>query len=285
MNQIDFNYIKSYFSSDKWDVGYLDEEKLKRCSYSPIKEPTHSYGYDYSNLVHFDPKNRPLVNALVLIRKTYSWDYTFYEEADSILKNSDIKNWFPIYTNFKEAAILSGLGVRARNSLIYSYKFGFECKISSIGFFDKITNFPLNKRVNYKLWKRCSNCFDCVINCPAQAIRGEKEPFWIDSEACDNFIGLSDHSSIPSVKKFWYANVYPELPEDKVKNLKTMSDVVNTFNGPLPFDKNGYSFDGFVVKKDNKTVQVPICRECISQPRCSKWGGNFPYNKIEELDK
>ena len=61
-----------------------------------------------------------------------------------------------------------------------------------------------------------------------------------------------------------------------------MANVIDTFNGPLPFDKNGYTFDGFVIRKDGETQQVPICRECISQPRCSKWEGKFPYNEYEE---
>ena len=42
--------------------------------------------------------------------------------------------WYPMYTNYKEAAILSGLGVRARNTLVYSYKFGFDCHFAMIGF-------------------------------------------------------------------------------------------------------------------------------------------------------
>jgi len=279
---INFSDIEKLFPSDEWDIGYLSERSLVRCGNTPIKEPTHSYGVDYSNQIHFHPVHKPIMNAVVLVRKTLAWDYTFYQEATDIMISSGLENWVPIYTNFKEAAILSGIGVRARNSLIYTYKFGFDGKLCAIGFTDEIVNVPLNARVNHKLWKRCDNCYDCIDNCPADAIHGKTEPFWIDAEACDNFIGLSDHPTIPSIKKFWYAKVYPEFPKDEVSTLKTMADVIDRFNGPLPFDKNGYTFDGFVIRKDEKTQQVPICRECISQPRCSKWEGKFPYKQYEE---
>ena len=36
--------------------------------------------------------------------------------------------------NFKEALLQSGRGARARNSLVYNYKFGFDSKICVIGF-------------------------------------------------------------------------------------------------------------------------------------------------------
>ena len=50
-------------------------------------------------------------------------------------------------------------------------------------------------------------------------------------------------------------------------------------NGML-WNKNGYSYDGQVVRKNGELVNVPFCRECTSQPRCSKWNGNYPYESI-----
>jgi hypothetical protein len=26
-------------------------------------------------------------------------------------------------------------------------------------------------------------------------------------------------------------------------------------------------------------TNIPFCRECTSQPRCSKWGGKYPYEQ------
>ena len=50
----------------------------------------------------------------------------------------------------------------------------------------------------------------------------------------------------------------------------------------MPWDKNGYSYDGQVVRKNGEPVNIPVCRECISQPRCSKWNGNYPYDDIPD---
>jgi Pyruvate/2-oxoacid:ferredoxin oxidoreductase delta subunit len=277
LSTISFNTIKELFPAEHWDIGVLDEEKFLNCVNKPIKYKAHNYGVDYTNQLHFDPNNRPITNAIVLARQGHTWDYTFYDEAVEIAKQLPTEKWRPLYLNFKEAAILAGIGVRAKNTLIYSYKFGFDCHISIIGFLDKIVDVPTNKRVNNKLWSRCNGCEDCIVNCPANAIKTSFNEHWLDGSACDNFITLNDHSSIPSVKKFWHINVHPELPAEFVGSLKTMADVYNEFDGPLPFDQNGYTFDGFVVRHNTDTVQVPVCRECTSQPRCSKWNGNFPY--------
>lgn len=276
MDTISFNEIKALFD-ETWDVGIISAKDLLRISNMPIKYKAHIYGADFTNHVHFEG----LTNTVVLIKKGESWDYTHYDEACGIVERSHLKNWFPVYTNYKEAVIQAGLGVRARNSLVYSYKFGFDCHIAAIGFQQTIVDWPTNKRVNKKLWKRCENCDDCIRACPVGAIHGHEEPYWLDGGACDNFIGMSDHPTIPSVKKFWSDYVYPDFPKDVLANIKTLDDAVKVFGGTsYPFDKNGYTFDGFVIRHEGKPMNVPICRECTSQPRCSKWGGKFPYEVI-----
>lgn len=273
MKTISFNYIQSLFPSEYWDIGIISAEQLKQASLHPIKFKFHPTGIDYTNDIHF----KGLVNTIVLLRQGHTWDYTHYDQAEDILKTNNIQNYFSLYTNFKEAAILAGLAVRARNSLIYSYKFGFDCHIAAIGFVDKIIDIPTNKRINHKLWRRCNNCYDCVNACPVNAIRAREEPFWLDSSACDNFIGKSDHPTIPSIKKFWHENVYPELSKEE-------ADIIAE-NGQVPFDKNGYSFDGYVIRKNGEPVNVPFCRECTSQPRCSKWDGKYPYDEVKGIIK
>ena len=170
----------------------------------------------FTNDIHFNGET----NTLVLIKSGHTWDYTHYEQAVDILRQNNIKNWKAIYINFKEAAIISGLGVRAKNSLIYSYKFGFDHHICAYRFVNNIIDYPKEARVNYKIWNRCVGCDDCAKACPVGAIHNtSKNPlmWWIDSPKCENFIGLSDHPTIPSIKKFWHENVYPELPDDYVK--------------------------------------------------------------------
>jgi ferredoxin len=274
-NLISFKDISDLFNPKQWDIGYLSAEQLLQCSLSPVKTASHPFGHNFTNSIHF----QGLTNAVVLIRDGHHWDYTHYDESVNILKNSNFKNWFSIYTNFKDAAILAGIGVRARNSLVYNYKFGFDCHITVIGFREEIVDIPTNKRINYKLWSRCKGCDDCITACPVGAIHGDKEPYWLNSMDCDNFIGSSDHPTIPSIKKFWHENVHPEFPKEKLDTIKTMFQVKETFGGPYPYDANGFTYDGQVVRKNGEAVNIPFCRECTSQPRCSKWNGEYPYEQ------
>jgi ferredoxin len=266
--------IQKLFPQDKWSVGFLTEDQLKMCAYSPIKGKAQEYGADYTNNIHFFS----IVNSIVLARYSQdSWDYSLYKEADGILKKSNLQNWFPIYTNFKVTAILSGLGVRAKNSLIYGYKFGFDMKICVVGFENKIIDCPAPERINLQYWERCDGCSDCRLACPAGAIHNEKEPFWLDSSKCDDFIGFGDHPRIPSIKKFWHKNVHPEVPQEEVDKMKNHMDL----DRELLFDADGYTLDMQTgVLKDGKLVPVPFCRECQVQPRCSKWNGDYPYDSV-----
>ena len=283
MKPLDFTVVKKLFPQEQWDVGYITKAQLQICAYTPIKWKFHVVGLDFSNDIHFDQ----LQNCIVLIKETpKAGDYDFYKEAATIMAKSGVIGWDMVYTNFKEAAIQAGLGVKAKNSLIYSYRFGFDCKICVIRFDQSFKNIPINKRVNKKLWNRCVDCWDCAINCPVKAIHNEgndMKDHWLDSSKCDNFIGLSDHPTIPSIKKFWHKHVHPEVPKEEVDKLKTWFDVKKKYGtAGLPWDKNGYSFNSsFGAAKDGKPIDVPMCRECTSQPRCSKWKGNYPYDKQE----
>ena len=268
-----FSSIQKLFPKEQWDVGFLTKEQLKMVAYSPIKwkyqlnRKTHS---DFANDIHF----KRIVNTIVLVKHSVdSFDYSLHEDASKILKENKVKGWFPIYTNFKEAQILSGLGVRAKNSLVYNYKFGFDSKICAIGFNEKITEPPVNRQINNEYWQRCVGCDDCATACPVGAIHNKKEPYWLDSSKCDNFLGLSDHPTIPSIKKFWHKNVHPELSKETVDGITSFID-----NDYLPFDANGYTTDEYnSVRKDGKQISISFCRECQVQPRCSKWNGHYPY--------
>lgn len=268
---IRFAEIRKLFPEDQWDVGFLSKDQLKICAYSPIKGKAQEYGADYTNNIHYFS----IVNAIVLVKHSPdSWDYSLYQDADDIMKNSGLEDWFAIYTNFKEAAILAGLGVRARNSLIYSHRFGFDMKICAIGFDAEIVDTPAPARIDRKYWERCDGCFDCSAACPVGAIHHDAEPYWLDSSKCDDFMGFGDHPRIPSIKWFWHKYVHPEAPRETVANTKSIMDLET----PLPFDANGYTMDMMTgVNKDGKPIPVPFCRECQAQPRCSKWNGEYPY--------
>lgn len=285
---ISFNYLKSLFDPEVWDVGVISDEGLRRAALHPVKTKSHFEGEDFTSIFGQHADN--FTNTLVLIRQGHSYDYTHYEEAVLTLHNYGVKNWAFCYTNFKEAAILSGLGVRARNSLIYSYKFGFDCHIAAIRFGSTITDLPTDKRVNYKMWNRCKDCDDCAKACPVGAIHNEgphELSYWIDSKACDDMIVYGNHPRIPSIKKYWHKHVHPEVPQHMIDSMTRAEEgwelaLMMGLKEPLAWDANGYSWDGQVVRKDGKPVDVPVCRECTSQPRCSKWGGNFPYERVVE---
>ena len=268
-----FSYIEKLFPLEEWDVGLLTKEQLKFVAYSPIKwksqlgKEVHS---DFTNDLHF--KN--LVNTIVLVKHSIdSFDYSLYKDASEILLENELDNWSPIYTNFKEAQIQAGMGVRAKNSLVYNYRFGFDSKICAIGFNEEIIEPPTNRRINKKYWQRCKGCDDCAIACPVGAIHNKEEPYWLDSSKCDNFLSFSDHPTVPSIKKFWHKYVHPELSKEIVDGMKDYLD-----GGYLPFDANGYTVGQYqTVQKDGKQMPVPMCRECQVQPRCSKWEGHYPY--------
>jgi ferredoxin len=274
---ISFNTIKSLFDTSCWDVGVISAEQLKQVSNYPIKNKFHVHGMDYTNTYRFPE----LVNTVVLVRKGHTWDYGHYDESIDILKASGIPNWFPLYTNYKEAVMVAGLGVKARNSLIYSYEFGFDFHAVCYGFWEEITDIPSHTRINHKLWSRCTNCYDCVDACPAKAIHAKQEPFWLDGAACEDFILFSDHPTVPSVKKFWHEKVHPEFPIQVVTQVKTAEDADRLIGG-MKVDANGYTYDGNQTKKDGEPVYVYHCRECTSQPRCSKWGGKYPYDGSDQ---
>tara|TARA_Y100000310_G_scaffold289991_1_gene316834 strand:+ start:461 stop:1279 length:819 start_codon:yes stop_codon:yes gene_type:complete len=269
-----FSSVEKLFPSEEWDVGLLTKEQLKIAAYYPIKNKSQfdrEKQSDFTNDLHF----KRLVNTIVLVKHSIgSFDYSLYKNASKILEESELDGWFPIYTNFKEAQILAGMGVRAKNSLVYNYKFGFDSKICTVGFNEEITELPTNRRVNKKYWNRCKSCDDCAVACPVGAIHNKEEPYWLDSSKCDNFLGLSDHPTIPSIKQFWHKYVHPELSKETVGGMKDFLGV-----GRLLFNANGYTVDEQqAVLKDGKQIEVPMCRECQVQPRCSNWEGHYPYS-------
>ena len=282
--------IKRWFDSDKWDMGYLTKEQLRICSFFPTKmECQHSKGWKFVNDIHYNWKN--ICNGIVLIKKSsVSLDYLLYEEATEILTQHGLEEWTDwahVYTNFKEAEILSGRGVRARNSLVYNYKFGFDSKVCVIGLNMEIQNLPKIKRIagnNFKdrYWHNCIGCDACREACPVGAIHNNEEVDWLDSTACDNFLGFSNHPKIPSMKKYWHKYVRPETPKeivDEVIDLPSKKLAIDKGFPMMDWNANGYSDRTGIFYKDGKEITVPICRECQVQAPCSDWGGEYPYEK------
>jgi ferredoxin len=259
---IRFQDIKSLFPEDEWDIGYMTKEQLKICAYNPIKKSAQGWGENFINDIYF---NGNFTNCIVITKLLYStMNYWFYKDVMKILKDGGLQNnCFFIYTNYKEAALQAGLGIRAKNSLIYNYRFGFNSKICVIGFNDLIVNTPINKHVNRELLDLCVGCWDCSINCPVKAIhnKGNKmENNWLDSSKCDGFIGTGN-DTIPGKLKFIHERMYPKIPIEIMSfNLVNSLECINGYEFVIPF---GYM-------KDKKPISMPICYECGTQLKCKK---------------
>lgn len=260
-DDLDFDEIKSLFNADLWDIGFLSEENLKRSGSAPIKGVCHLSGHDLTSQSHFTP-----FNGIILARYAEETnDYSLYEESLSILKSKYSKDIFAqVYINFKEAALLSGIGSRAKNSLVYNRKFGFQCKFCAYVFSSNIKNYEVLSP-SKGLLNLCEGCDDCIKNCPVGAIHED----WIDAQKCDDFISLGNHPTIPSIKWFWYEKMKPDIPRSTVESW--------TQHYEAPEFKWGQGIDGYYelddtyLKKDGAAVvSIPHCKECLCQPKCSK---------------
>jgi Pyruvate/2-oxoacid:ferredoxin oxidoreductase delta subunit len=250
---INFTEIADLFDSNLWDIGYLDEHGFSRAGSSPVKAKFHLFGYDTTSDLH------ALVwNGIVLARHLESTnDYSFYTESENLLLSKfDRSRFIATYTNFKESAILSGIGVRAKNSLIYNRKFGFQCKFVAFMFPSKIVNTP-EVKPNKNLLDLCEGCNDCIKNCPANAIHED----WVDAKACDHHIDQD-------IKWFWYEKMQPDISYEEVDSWKDYNTMPHMTWGQ---GVDGfYERDGWKLKKDGVVIPIPHCRECTLQPRCSK---------------
>ncbi len=270
---VTFKQISELFDKT-WSVGYISADQLLQCAYKPLKGKAHPFGVEYVNDIHFTNLN----NAIILMKAGHTWDYSLYEEAMEIMQKSGLDRWYPIYTNYKEAAIQAGLGIRAKNSMIYSLKLGFDCHIFALGFRTKIIDYP-DRPVSHKIWRHCRDCSDCIKACPAGAIHYSPDNPWLDASACENSIFYgSEGSDVPSVIEYWHKNVHPEIPNHIIDQVDNFLESPKFLPKGIRWDNKGYISNGLVVKKYGKAVLIPHCRECTSQPRCSKWDGQYPYH-------
>jgi len=66
--------------------------------------------------------------------------------------------------------------------------------------------------------------------------------------------------------------ISPPLSDEKIFQIQTDKDLKNL---------TGYDIIPSKIENNNeiKYIQYPICRECTSQPKCSKFNGKYPYDK------
>jgi ferredoxin len=295
---LDFNTIKRHFPEDEWDIGYLDHYQFKRVLNAPIKA-TLIPKMESVHLTQERMFEDKIVCGLVFAKKSQAWDYTLYDESEEIFASiPEVKNldflWYTATINYKEAELSAGMGVRGKNTLIYNYKFGFQHRITCLALSVDIVNFPEKRKFNPAnkrgdLWPNCTGCWDCVNACPVGAIHAQEgeEPFWFDYKACSDFLNWGNHEKIPSFKHFIRDHIYPQITDEdlgKMVDDKSGQQFNRKYGMRSGFGigmdgKYGVEFDGNVTRIDGQPVYVPFCRECTSQPRCSAFGGEYPYEK------
>ena len=262
-DNIDFEDIKNLFDLEEWDIAYVSPDYFEKGGHKPLKYSCHYKGSDFVT---------PL-NGIILAKYTEETNnYSLYREANDILDAVYRHHYSPVYVNFKEVALLSGFAKRAKNSLVYNRKFGFQCKLYTYMFVPPIVNYE-QLEPSTELLDLCEGCDDCIRNCPVGAIHEE----WVDHKRCEDFMVCGNHSTIPSKKWFWYEKMNPNYTREEVESWHTY-----TSDTTPKFPQNefwGKGVDGFYetnpldLKKDGVVVEWPHCKECQKHPRCS----NAPY--------
>lgn len=104
----------------------------------------------------------------------------------------------------KEMAYFAGLGKIGKNALIFSNKFGFNCKIDMIATTLKFDEYYYQEDMNYKLGY-CSNCNICIAECPVSAFQNYEIQ---KKHECDNFIHPNFFSPEKSCRRCITACLY-----------------------------------------------------------------------------
>lgn len=257
---IDFKQLKDLFNPKEWDIAYVSTDNFEKGGHKPIKQPYNLTGVNWG-----EDLNANAYNGIILARYVEETNnYNLYEESTQILDKKFKYNYVQVYLNFKEVALLSGFAHRAKNSLVYNRKFGFQCKLCAYMFIPPIINYEKLKP-STELLDLCDGCYDCIKNCPVGAISEDG----VDLKKCNDFLGWGNHPTIPSTKWFWYEKIgYKKYSREEVESWSSDKEGPK-FEWGEGIDGN-YELVGNDLMKDGKSMGIPTCKECVSQPRCSK---------------
>jgi ferredoxin len=230
MEKIIFPYLQSLFVETPFDISILTPAEILYISNNPLKSIFQPFGLTYDEKTDFTW--RQFKNILVCVYHTpVSYDYTQFARASEVLKNGvDQKSFLPVYFNFKLAAIFAGLGVMAKNGLVFSRKFGFDSKICAFGFFNEIVG--CEKTVDRGYLSSCEGCTDCANACPESIM-------------------------IEQTRKFMVEHAFPPV------------DPGVPFVG-TDWAKYGFEYRHGMVYQEDEPCPIPICRICQELPKCSQ---------------
>ena len=267
---IKYNDIIKHFNKEEWDFSYIKYNEI----WEILNQPT-KMGFSIENILfRKNPLPREQSILLVCVKKTKDFDYTFFSpfiyECKKYFPDLNIKEF---QCNYKYAAVRAGLGQYTKNSLFYHSHFNFDTHIGVFLIEEDIVELPERKSANFNLLSMCNNCNDCIKACPVNAIHYENNKTWINTYDCDNFCSFGNSSKIPSLKWNWFT-----LDEDLNSIFTNFEDIYNVQNY-YDLSQKSNKLNSRMIKINNKnhTVVFPICRECTSQQKCTKYNGNYPY--------
>ncbi len=181
MKKIQFIEISQLFDCS-YQLGVLSQGETVELGQIPLKGYCHA-----GRTVIFNQKNQDfwmqLKSSLVILHYSdVAYDNTIKPKVSKILFPS-----FPdaklITYDFKAAAVKAGLAMRGRNNLVWSTEFGFMCKITALGFKEKIVGYE-RQNLPERL-PQCKNCSICTDACPGMAFAGGE----YQREMCESIIG------------------------------------------------------------------------------------------------
>lgn len=264
---VDFKELLSSFPRDRWEIGWLSAADLENLANAPIK-------IDYNAV--FQVENNHI--GIVFVKYSPRYDYGINFETEDWFKNRDI---FAVHRdlNEKKAAVLAGLGQQGRNTVFYSYRFGFDVHIRTFILHDaEVINLPPRKKPNFNFLSQCEGCHDCANACPVGAIHNEhNNNIWVDLHKCMFFCHYGNHPTIPSIKFGWRDLYHPEISNEDLEKITTPSEMHAAF-GISDFESIVHLPDGGL-----QFINYPVCRECVSQSKCSKYNGKHPYKWTAEF--
>ncbi len=248
MEKIMFSDLKSLFDESLFDISILTPSETLYIVNNPLKIIFQPVGLLYDEKTDFTW--RQLKTILVCVYHTsLAFDYSQYERANEVLANAiDPKSYIPVFFDFKLAAIFAGLGVKAKNGLMYSRKFGFDCKICAYGFFNEIVG--CQKTVDKGYLSSCEGCTDCAEKCPSGAINNREEPFYLDKMLCESIV-------IEQTRKYLIKNSFPPVDPE--------ATFIST-----DWTKYGFEFQHGMLYQEGKPCPIPICRICQELPKCGR---------------
>lgn len=183
----------------------------------------------------------------------------------NILEKISNLNFDQFYkVNKKMSAITAGLGQYGKNQLVYTKKFGFHHNIWTFGIRNQVINLPTRNIPNYYYVDICTNCDECVKNCPAHAIHGDQYPGWLDRLKCIQFYHYGEHPYIPSIK--YEINKFLNYPhsEEELKQVHDREDFKNLFGFTLEGET------GVKIEDQPFVTTRQYCCECMNQIPCRR---------------